>query len=64
MFLICSLNAKTRRWLVDIFKEVVFYLCISAFVAVCLLKPNLIIGFRSKDGNAKSKEDAKDKEAV
>ena len=48
----------------DIFKEVVFYLCISAFVAVCLLKPNLIIGFRSKDGNAKSKEDAKDKEAV
>ncbi len=43
----------------DNLKDVVFYLCISAFVAVCLLKPNLILGFRKKDGNDKSKEDAK-----
>ena len=48
----------------DILKDVVFYLCISAFVAVCLLKPNLIIGFRKKDGNAKSKEGAKNKEVI
>ena len=48
----------------DILKEVDFYLCISVFVAVCLLKPNLIVGFRKKDGNAKSKEHAKNKEVV
>ena len=48
----------------DSLKDVLFYLFISAFVAVCLLKPNLIIGFRKKDGNAKSKEDAKSKEVI
>lgn len=48
----------------DILMETVFYLCISAFVAVCLLMPTLIIGFRKKDGSAKSKEDAKNKEVV
>lgn len=48
----------------DILKEVVFYLCMAAFVAVCWFKPNLIIGFIKKDGGAKSKEDAKDKEVV
>jgi len=49
---------------VDNLKDVIFYLCISAFVAVCLLKPNLIIGFRRKDGSDKSKEDAKNKEVI
>lgn len=48
----------------DFLKEVVFYLCIAAFVAICFFKPNLILGFRSKDNGAKSKEDAKDKEVV
>ncbi|MEK7130343.1 MAG: hypothetical protein AAB793_01700 [Patescibacteria group bacterium] len=45
-------------------KEVVFYVCIAAFVAVCLLKPNLIIGFIKKDGGDKSKAGEKDKEVV
>ena len=57
-------NHLTRRWPVDSLKDVLFYLFISAFVAVCLLKPNLIIGFRKKDGNAKSKEGAKNKEVI
>ena len=41
--------------------EVIFYLCIIAFVAVCWFKPNLIIGL-GKDGNAKSEEGANKKE--
>jgi len=43
--------------------EVIFYLCIIAFVAVCWFKPNLVIGL-GKDGDAKSKEGAKNKEVV
>lgn len=48
----------------DTLKEVIFYLSMAAFVAVCLFRPNLIIGFRSKKEDAKSKGDAKDKEVV
>ena len=44
--------------------EIVFYLGLTVFVAVCLLKPTLIIGFRSKDKRVKSKEVTKNKEVI
>ena len=43
--------------------EVIFYLCIALFVAVCLLRPKMIIGFKG-DKDAKQEEDTNKKGVI
>ena len=43
--------------------RVIFYLCIIAFVAVCLLRPKMIIGLR-EGKDARSEEDTNKKGVI